>query len=54
MNCSFCGIAVERGTGMLYVRKDGTMLCFCTKKCRKNMLKLKRKPGRLKWTKRAS
>jgi large subunit ribosomal protein L24e len=39
------------GTGLTYVKNDGTMLRFCTSKCRKNMLELKRIPRRLKWSK---
>lgn len=52
MNCSFCGREMEKGTGVLYVRRDGSMLNFCSSKCRKNMLKLKRNPRKLKWTAR--
>jgi len=52
MKCSFCGEEVERGTGILFVRKDGTTLTFCSSKCEKNMLKLRRNPRKLKWTTR--
>jgi len=47
--CSFCSTSIEKGTGKIYVRKDGKILHFCSRKCEKNMLKLKRKPSRLKW-----
>jgi len=48
--CSFCNKEIEPGTGILYVKLDGTKLYFCSSKCRKNMLKLKRDPRKLKWT----
>ncbi|MBW2977619.1 50S ribosomal protein L24e [Candidatus Woesearchaeota archaeon] len=49
--CSFCKKDIEKGTGKMYVKKDGKILHFCKRKCEKNMFKLKRKPGSLKWTK---
>jgi large subunit ribosomal protein L24e len=48
--CSFCGVAFPKGKGMLYVKNDGSVLYFCSSKCRKNMLILKRKPEKYKWT----
>ena len=47
--CSFCGKNIEPGTGKMYVRKDGKVLYFCSSKCEKNMLKLKRNPRYVKW-----
>jgi large subunit ribosomal protein L24e len=47
--CSFCGKLIEKGTGILYVKKDGKVLYFDKRKCEKNMLKLKRKPVNFKW-----
>ncbi len=41
---------MEPGTGKLFVRKDGKVFDFCSSKCEKNMLKLKRKPRTTKWT----
>jgi large subunit ribosomal protein L24e len=35
----------------MYVRRDGKVLYFCSRKCEKNMLKLRRNPRKLKWTK---
>ncbi|HSV42097.1 MAG TPA: 50S ribosomal protein L24e, partial [Methanomassiliicoccales archaeon] len=49
--CSFCGEQIEPGTGKMYVRKDGTALLFCTNKCYKNMIELKRVPRNVTWTK---
>lgn len=48
--CAFCGHEFPRGTGMMYVRGDGAILWFCSSKCRKNALKLKRDARKLKWT----
>ncbi|MEM3769894.1 MAG: 50S ribosomal protein L24e [Candidatus Bathyarchaeia archaeon] len=48
--CSFCGNEFPHGTGMIYVKNDGTIFWFCSSKCRKNSLKLKRDARKLKWT----
>lgn len=49
-SCSFCGKTVKLGTGTMLVRNDGSILYFCSNKCRKNMLKLGRDPRKFKWT----
>ncbi|MBR9691494.1 50S ribosomal protein L24e [Candidatus Woesearchaeota archaeon] len=49
--CSFCGNDIIKGTGKIFVKKDGKILHFCSTKCEKNLLKLKRKPIVVKWTK---
>ncbi len=49
--CSFCGEKIEPGTGMMHVRKDAHILFFCSSKCRKNMVQLKRVPRKTEWTK---
>lgn len=48
--CDFCGKAIEVGTGKMFVKKDGKILNFCSSKCEKNLLKLRRKPLVTKWT----
>jgi len=48
--CSFCGEKIKPGTGLLFVKKDGTPLFFCKRKCERNLLVLKRKPSSTKWT----
>jgi len=48
--CSFCSSSLEKGKGKIVVLEDGKILHFCSKKCEKNMLKLKRDPRNLKWT----
>lgn len=50
--CSFCGLEIEPGTGKMFVKKDGTVLNFCTSKCYKNMIELRRVPRTTKWTKK--
>jgi large subunit ribosomal protein L24e len=49
--CSFCGSDIEPGTGMLFIRRDGTRHEFCSSKCRRNLLDLKRVPRTVKWSK---
>ena len=48
--CSFCGKDIEPGTGMMYVKTDGTIYHFCSSKCRKNMLELRRDPKKVRWS----
>jgi large subunit ribosomal protein L24e len=50
--CSFCDRPVAKGSGTMLVKNDGTVLWFCSPKCKKNMLVLKRDPRTLKWTKK--
>lgn len=50
MKCTFCQTEIEPGTGMVYVQKDGKMFHFCSSKCEKNQVKLKRKGRNMKWT----
>jgi large subunit ribosomal protein L24e len=49
-NCSFCGDAIEPGTGKMYIKKDGSVFNFCTNKCKKNNIDLGRVSRRTKWT----
>lgn len=49
-NCSFCGNDIEPGTGKMYVKKDGTRYLFCSGKCQKNMVVLKRVNRNVRWT----
>ena len=50
VKCTFCGKSIEKGTGKIFVYTSGKVINFCTNKCEKNMLKLKRKPITVKWT----
>lgn len=49
MKCSFCKENIEQGTGKMYVKTDGKVFYFCSKKCEKNMLFLGREPKHTKW-----
>ena len=51
VKCVFCGNNISKGTGKVFVRDNGQVLNFCSGKCEKNMLVLKRDPRKLKWTK---
>jgi large subunit ribosomal protein L24e len=48
--CSFCAQEIEPGTGTMFVKRDGTVLQFCSSSCRKQQLGLGRIGHRLKWT----
>jgi large subunit ribosomal protein L24e len=48
--CSFCAGEIEPGTGMMFVKRDGTVFHFCSSSCRKQQLNLGRVGHRLKWT----
>ncbi len=50
MKCSFCGADIPEGTGKIVVLPDGSYLTFCSRKCEKNYLALKRSPQKVKWT----
>lgn len=50
VKCTFCSSEIPKGTGKMYVRKDGRVFYFCSNKCNKNMFKLGRKPVNFKWT----
>lgn len=48
--CTFCGVEIEPGTGRMYVKKDGVTYQFCSSKCFKNLVELRRVPRRTTWT----
>jgi len=50
VKCNFCGKDLPIGGGKVYAKKDGTTYYFCSNKCQKNMIFLKRKPVKTKWT----
>ena len=49
--CNFCRNVIESGTGTMFIKNDGTIFNFCSMKCKKNLMKLKRDASKLKWTK---
>ncbi len=51
MDCSFCGKAIPKGTGLLFARKTGQVYSFCSRKCEHNLLYLNRHPRNTRWTK---
>ncbi len=50
VRCAFCGKEIPKGKGIMYVKADGKVLYFCSSKCKKNALKLKRLGRHWKWT----
>ena len=50
VRCNFCGTEIKLGRGTIYAKKDGTTFNFCSSKCEKNQIVLKRKPAKTKWT----
>ena len=49
--CSYCGKNYKWPRGLTYVKTDGTVLYFCSSKCRKNW-KLGRKSKKVRWIKK--
>lgn len=41
--CSYCGADYEFPRGLTFVKSDGTVIYFCSGKCRKNKFMKKRK-----------
>ncbi len=50
--CSFCGAPIPPGFGITYVKKDGTILRFCSRKCFVSMIKFKRDPRKQTWVRK--
>ncbi|MCJ7771078.1 50S ribosomal protein L24e [Candidatus Bathyarchaeota archaeon] len=50
-DCSFCNREIPVGSGIMYIRNDGTVLRFCSSKCRKALLERSVDARKLKWTK---
>ena len=48
--CNFCRKTIEQGTGMMFIKNDGTIFNFCSSKCKKSLLELKRDPAKTPWT----
>ena len=53
-NCSFCGSAIETGTGKMYIKRDGTVFHFDSAKCQRNQVGLGRVNRHVKWTQAAA
>ena len=48
--CAFCGNQIKKGTGKLFIYNSGKTDYFCSHKCETNLLVLKRKPLKIRWT----
>ncbi|MDE1859994.1 MAG: 50S ribosomal protein L24e [Candidatus Micrarchaeota archaeon] len=46
MKCSYCTSEIEKGTGMMYVRKNGAIRYFCSKRCFSLNIVHDRKPNK--------
>lgn len=51
--CAFCGGPIPPGTGIMYVRADGTVLRFCSRKCFVSAIKYGRTPRELAWVRKS-
>ncbi len=49
VKCGFCGVEIEKGTGMIFVEKVGKVRNFCSSKCERNV-DLGRVPRHTRWT----
>ena len=50
VKCVFCGRDEEPFKGLHLIRNDGRIDYFCSSKCRRNALNLKRDRRKVKWT----
>jgi large subunit ribosomal protein L24e len=50
VKCVFCGKENDYFKGLHLVGNDGVVRYYCSSKCRKNALKLKRDKRKMKWT----
>ena len=50
VKCVFCGKEEHPHKGVHLIKNDGSVDFYCSSKCRKNSLKLKRDKRKLKWT----
>ncbi len=46
MKCTYCSSEVKKGTGIMYVHKIGTVNYFCSSRCYKSAILVKRKLNR--------
>ena len=51
--CSFCKQNYEFPRGLTLVLNDGNILYFCSSKCRKNQLRLKRDNKKVNWIRKS-
>ncbi len=51
--CSFSGEDIEPGSGLLYVKRNGEVYHYKSRKCFREHQRLKRVPRYVRWTKQA-
>lgn len=51
--CSFCKKTYEFPRGLTLILNDGNILYFCSSKCRRNQLKLRRDSKKVNWVKKS-
>jgi len=51
MKCNFCGEKIPKGRGIMFVKRDGTILYFCSSKCEKSYF-MGRNPRKVKWVRK--
>jgi len=54
VKCSFCKKEIAEGKGKMYVPLDGRIAYFCSRRCEKNVRKLKRDSKKLGWIKKTN
>ena len=50
VKCVFCGKDAYSHLGVHLIKNDGSVDFFCSSKCRKSALKLKRDKRKIRWT----
>ncbi len=43
MKCTYCSNDIKKGTGMMYVHKTGAINYFCSRRCFRSSIHMKRK-----------
>ncbi len=51
--CSFCKQTYEFPRGLTLILNDGNIMYFCSSKCKKNALELRRDNKRVRWISKA-
>ncbi len=50
--CSFCGKEIEPGRGIMFVKNTGEIYYFCSSKCYKYMIELRKDKRKVKWVRK--
>lgn len=54
MKCSYCTREIEKGTGLTYVRRNGSIRYFCSSRCYRLNIVHDRRPNRKEIAERAA